>query len=54
MIHPYTRGGSMTDRSPDPTRVEAAELDPGSEHYPDLLRVRAYWDGKRADRFAPS
>jgi hypothetical protein len=53
MIHAYTRGGSMTDRSPDPTRVEAAELDPGSEHYPDLLRVRAYWDGKRQGRFAP-
>src|SRR5260221_6895446 len=53
MIHPCTRGGSMTDRSPDPTRVEAVELDPGSEHYPDLLRVRAYWDGKGQGRFAP-
>jgi hypothetical protein len=43
----------MTDRSPGPTRVEAVELDPAGEHYPDLLRVRAYWEGKRQVRFAP-
>lgn len=43
----------MTHRSPEPTRVEAVELDPASEHYPDLLRVRAYWERKRQGRFAP-
>jgi hypothetical protein len=43
----------MTERSPDPTRVEAVELDPASGDYPDLLRVRAYWESKRQGRFAP-
>jgi hypothetical protein len=43
----------MTDQSPEPPRVEAVELDPASEHYPDLLRVRAYWERKRLGSFAP-
>jgi hypothetical protein len=43
----------MTGRSPEPTRVEAVELDPACEHYPDLLRVRAYWERKRQGGFAP-
>jgi hypothetical protein len=43
----------MTDRSPEPTRIAAVELDPASEQYPDLLRVRAYWERKREGRFAP-
>jgi hypothetical protein len=35
------------------SRVEAVELDPTTELYPDLQRVRAYWTGKRQARFAP-
>lgn len=35
------------------SRVEAVELDAGSERYPDLQRVRAYWTARREARFAP-
>ena len=35
------------------SRVEAVELDPANERYPDLVRVLAYWDAKRGARFAP-
>ena len=35
-------------------RVEAVELDSRTDRYPDLARVRAYWDRQRGDRFAPS
>ena len=34
--------------------VEAVDLDPATDRYPDLLRVLTYWERKRADRFAPS
>jgi hypothetical protein len=34
--------------------VEAVDLDPATDRYPDLLRVLAYWERKRADHFAPS
>jgi hypothetical protein len=33
--------------------VEAVELDTASDRYPDLARVRAYWEAKRGGRFAP-
>ena len=36
-----------------PSRVEAVELDPTSERYPDLQRVRTYWAERRQGRFAP-
>jgi hypothetical protein len=34
-------------------RVGAVELDLPTDRYPDLSRVLAYWDSKRAGRFAP-
>jgi hypothetical protein len=34
--------------------VEAVDLDPATDRYPDLSHVLAYWERKRADRFAPS
>ncbi len=44
----------MLPRSPsNASRVEAVELDSRTDRYPDLARVRAYWDGKRGNRFAP-
>src|ERR1700730_17457370 len=39
--------------SRDAGRIHAIELDPACDRYPDLLRIRAYWDGKRQERFAP-
>lgn len=36
-----------------PSRVEAVELDLATDRYPDLLRMLAYWEGKRGERFAP-
>ena len=44
---------STVQQPPAPIRVEAVELDSSNEHYPDLLRIRAYWEGKRRGRFAP-
>jgi len=38
---------------PASTRVEAVELDSSNRDYPDLLRVRVYWESKRGGRFAP-
>ena len=35
------------------SRVEAVELDPTSERYPDLQLVRAYWMARRQGHFAP-
>ena len=34
-------------------RVGAVELDLATDRYPDLSRVLAYWESKRAERFAP-
>jgi len=34
--------------------IEAIECDPRSAPYPDLARVLAYWEGRRAGKFAPS
>src|SRR5258708_31088712 len=39
--------------SRDAGPLHATELDPACERYPDLLRVRIYWDGKCQGRFAP-
>src|SRR5258708_14208087 len=39
--------------SRDAGRMHAIELDPACDRFPDLLPVRAYWDGKRQGRFAP-
>src|SRR5258708_31505129 len=39
--------------SRDAGRMHAIELDPACDRFPDLLRVRAYWDGKCQGRFAP-
>jgi hypothetical protein len=44
----------MPPRTPNAAgRVEAVELDSDTDRYPDLVRVRGYWEGKRGDRFAP-
>jgi len=39
--------------SSESSRVEAVELDPTSERYPDLRRVHAYWGDRCQARFAP-
>jgi hypothetical protein len=38
----------------DAEQVEALELDPTTDRYPDLQRVLAYWQRKRGGRLAPS
>jgi hypothetical protein len=35
-------------------QVEALELDPTTDRYPDLQRVLVYWQRRRGGRFAPS
>jgi hypothetical protein len=46
MTYPETRD--------DVGHVEAVDLDPRTNRYPDLLCVLAYWERKRAARFAPT
>jgi hypothetical protein len=38
----------------DAEQVEALELDPTTDRYPDLQRVLAYWQRKRGGRLAPA
>jgi hypothetical protein len=49
---PARRGGAIEVVDGD-DRVGAVELDPATDRYPDLARVLAYWERKRAGRFAP-
>jgi hypothetical protein len=44
---------SFLSRWKDRGTVEAVELDAANGRYPDLARVRAYWEAKRGDRVAP-
>ncbi len=36
-----------------PSRIGAVEVDLATDRYPDLSRMRAYWQSKRGQRFAP-